>query len=459
MKIVGLDVCKDSVVAWVLESVPRNFRQHFKEHKRREPDESTFKANAEGIAGLLALKPDAVIMEPTGVHYSWIWSHICQVEGIEVLWVGHQEAVHYRKQYKLPDKNDQADALALAAYGLTHWQQQEFFLEFEPGKVAKLRECWLQLQSLNRIRNPVVNRARQQLAREFPEAALKESDPSKTDGMEPLWSWLAGRERNLKKNNFYYDKLYAKSIAKVYGVEISHFTRRLANHICDLRDWEIELEIQMLEILADPKFAPYRAVMTNFGLGNRPQALLISQIYPISKFESLGRLKRRLGMAKDENSSGDKETMNTGNGSKLCRSQLYMWILDRIAPQKARPKNEIGEKLGSFYDERNAQFQDNPELWKQKTIVLQQERALRDFKENLQKSLLPIMTKEMAPQVEAMLNLTMQTMQISLAASAEKLAPGAKSQEVKRGFGKLVISQTAAYGCRLLFKELKKAIQ
>lgn len=459
MKIVGLDVCKDSVVAWALESVPRNFRQHFKEHKRGKPDQLTFRANAEGIAGLLALKPDAVIMEPTGVHYSWIWSHICEAEGIEVLWAGHQEAVHYRKEHKLPDKNDQADALALAAYALAHWQQSEFFLEFEPGKVAKLRECWLQLQSLNRIRNPVVNRARQQLAREFPEAALKESDPSKTDGMEPLWSWLAGRERNLKKNNFYYDKLYTKSIAKVYGVEISHFTRRLANHICDLRDWEVEVEIQMLEILTDPKFAVYREVMTNFGIGNRPQALLISQIYPCTKFECLGRFKRRLGMAKDENSSGDKETMNTGNGSKLCRSQLYMWVLDRIAPEKARPKNEIGEKLGNFYDSRNAQFQNNPELWKQKTIARQQERALREFKEKLLKSLLPMMNKEMGPQVEAMLNLTMQTMQISLAASAEKLAPGAKSQEVKRGFGKLVISQTAAYGCRLLFKELKKAIQ
>ncbi|MDJ0733132.1 MAG: hypothetical protein QNJ47_03450 [Nostocaceae cyanobacterium] len=45
-----------------------------------------------------------MVLEPTGVHYSWIWAHICQAEGIKVVWVGHAEAVHYRKQNQLPDK-------------------------------------------------------------------------------------------------------------------------------------------------------------------------------------------------------------------------------------------------------------------------------------------------------------------------------------------------------------------
>ncbi|MEH2030250.1 MAG: hypothetical protein V7K67_11340 [Nostoc sp.] len=461
MKIVGLDVCKNSVVAWELTSIPKSFRSYFRDNKRpKDDDPKTFKANADGVNKLLALKPDAVVLEPTGVHYSWIWAHICETEGIKVLWVGHAEAVHYRKQNKLPDKNDQADALALAAYALLHWGDDEFFLQFEAGKVAQMRHLWLQLQSLNKIQSPIINRARQQLAREFPEAALSRSQPSKADGMLPLWAWLAGRERDTKRKTSYYDRLYQNSIANKYGVGITTFTRKLSNMLCDLQDWEVEIQSGILSILNSPEFIPYRQTMTKFGIGVRPQALLISQIYPITKFESLGRFKRRLGMAKDENSSGDKETMNTGAGSKLCRSQLYMWIFDIIAPEHARPKNEIGQKLGEFYDARKSQFQDNPELWKKKAVARLQNEALREFKKTLSQNLLPLISKDLAPQIEATLALTMQTMQMSLTASmsVNDITPGVKEREVKKGFGNLVISQTAAYGCRLLFKELKRAV-
>ncbi|MBD2503153.1 IS110 family transposase [Anabaena azotica] len=461
MKILGLDVCKNSVVAWELTSLPKNFRSYFRDNKRpKDNDPLTFKANADGVSKLLALKPDAIILEPTGVHYSWIWAHICETENIRVLWVGHAEATHYRKQNKLPDKNDQADALALAAYALLHWGDDEFFLQFEAGRVALMRHLWLQLQSLNRIQSPIINRARQQLAREFPEAALSKSEPSKVDGLPPLWAWLAGRERSLKRQNTHYDRLYRDSIANQYNVGITTFTRKLSNLLCDLADWEGEIQTEVLEILNFPEFIPYRKVMTMFGIGVRPQALLISQIYPVTKFDSVGRFKRRLGMAKDEYSSGDKETMNTGAGSKLCRSQLYLWVLDQIAPVHARPNNEIGRKLGEFYDSRKSQFQDNPELWKQKAVTRLQQVALKEFKRSLSQNLIPIVSKELQPQLEATLNLTLQTMQMSLVTSiaAGDIAPGVKHKDVKRGFGNLVISQTAAYGCRLLFKELKRAV-
>ncbi|MDJ0800519.1 MAG: transposase [Calothrix sp. MO_167.B12] len=461
MKILGADVCKNTIVVWELTSIPKNFRRYFRDNKRpKDNDPLTFKANADGVKKLLALKPDAVVMEPTGVHYSWIWSHICEVEGIKVLWVGHAESTHYRKQNKLPDKNDQADALALAAYALLHWGDDEFFLQFEASQVATMRHLWLQLQSLNKIQSPTINRARQQLAREFPEAALMRSPPSKTDGLPPLWAWLAGRERQTKRQSRYYDNLYQKSIANQYGVGITTFTRKLSNMVCDLWDWKMEIQNEIIEILNAPEFIPYRKTMTQFGIGIKPQALLISQIYPITKFDSLGRFKRRLGMAKDESSSGDKETMNTGSGSKLCRCQLYLWILDAIAPKHARPNNEIGQKLGDFYDSRKSQFQDNPELWKQKAVARLQQEALGEFKRSLAQNLIPMVSKELQPQLEATLNLTLQTMQMSMTTSmnAGEIAPGVKAKDVKRGFGNLVISQTAAYGCRLLFKELKKAV-
>ncbi|MDJ0733281.1 MAG: hypothetical protein QNJ47_04205 [Nostocaceae cyanobacterium] len=152
--------------------------------------------------------------------------------------------------------------------------------------------------------------------------------------------------------------------------------------------------------------------------------------------------------------------MNTGSGSKLCRSQLYLWVLDAIAPAHALTKNDIGQKLGEFYDSRKSQFQDNPELWKQKAVARQCKKHLWNMVRSLTQSLIPMVTKELQGQLEATLNLTLQTMQMGLTSSmiAGDIAPGVKDREVKKGFGNLVISQTAAYGCRLLFKELKGVV-
>ncbi|BAY89642.1 MULTISPECIES: IS110 family transposase [unclassified Tolypothrix] len=460
MRILGLDVCKNSVVSWLInteENLPKNFREYFRKHRRpKDNDPLTFKAHITGVNALLELKPDAIILEPTGIHYSWIWAHICSMENIEVRWVGHAEVKHFRKQNKLPDKNDQADAAALALYAFIHWHNDEFFLHFNAGNVARLRELWLQLQSINRIQSPPINRIRQQLAKEFPEAALSASKPGE-DGMVPLWAWLAGRERNTQRKSSYYDRLYSKSIAPKYGVGISDFTRTLANLLCDLRDWENKMVAEILELLNAPEFMPYRKVMTQFGIGDRQQALFISQIYPITKFESLGRFKRRLGMAKDEESSGDKEAYKTG-GSRFCRAQLYLWVFNRIAPHHARPKNEMGQKLGDFYDQRKSQFQDNPELWKQKALSRTQKKAMDELRRSLKESLLPMLPKDQQPQIEAILNLTLQNMQLSLDQSLAGKTSSVKEREIKRGFGNLIISQTAAYGLRLMFKEIKRAI-
>lgn len=397
MKVIGLDVCKDAVVAWALSEVPANLKVHFKESKRPAKDDPLkFHANKGGIAGLLKLHPDAVVMEPTGVHYSWIFAHICERENIPVLWVGHSEVRHFRKQNRLPDKNDQADALALAAYALSHWGQDEFFLSFSPGAAALLRELYLQLKSLARIQSPIINRLRQQLAREFPEAALKKTEAA-VDGLAPLLAWVAGRERKLSRKSHHYDRLYSNSIAPAYGVRVSEFSRRLADWICEIHLWEAEIEDEIKHLLKLPDFIPYTRVFKEFALGSRTQALILSQVYPISRFDSLGGFKRRLGMAKVEESSGDKELFLTGAGSKLCRSALYLWVLTTVAPVKKRPHSEVITMLGNFYDLRRSRFTGT------------NNRA-------------------------------------------------GTSEDSVRGFGSLVISQTAAYGCRLLFKKLKRSV-
>ncbi|MEQ9669641.1 IS110 family transposase [Coleofasciculus sp. G2-EDA-02] len=394
-RILGGDICKDRVVCWLLEERPNDLRSYWKSQvksRSKDPveDELTFYFTKTGISHLLEVKPDVIVLEPTGVHYSWLLAHICQSEGIEVLWVGHCEATHYRKSHKLPDKNDLADALALAAYAHTHWGKTDQFLQFEPGPIVQIRDLYLQLKSLTRVQSPLINRVRQQLCREFPEAAFKNSQPGK-DGLIPLWAWLGNVERKNVRRNFYYDRLYDKSVAKEYGIEISQFSQRYAEMLCQIHSWEHEAEQKLAELIYLPQFKEYNQVFDKFGIGLRLRALLLCHIYPLSKFESLGSFKKRLGMAGDELSSGDRKGWNAGSGSKMCRSELYLWILLAIAPVKNRPRGIIGERLGDFYDKRQEQFK--------------------------------------------------------------------KNTEGGNTFGKLIISQTAAYGCKLLFKELKKALK
>ncbi|WP_254568270.1 hypothetical protein [Oscillatoria sp. HE19RPO] len=177
-----------------------------------------------------------------------------------------------------------------------------------------MREYCLKLQSLNRIQNPIINRLRQQLSREFPEAALKNSQRG-PDGQIPLWCFIAGRKRNVKKDQGYYEKLYQISIAPTYGVEISEYSRNLANQLCQLTDSEIAIETELAALLRLPEFNAYNQVMDSLGMGLRVKCWVISQIFPIERFLGSGnyrswraRFKQRLGYGGIEDSSGDKGT-------------------------------------------------------------------------------------------------------------------------------------------------------
>ena len=101
MKVIGLDVCKLSVVACVLTQRPPEPRQFY-----YEAQYFTFAANAAGIRGLLALEPDLAVMEPTGVNYAKLWgTHLARV-GVEVRLVGHTQLRGYRANHlELPDKD------------------------------------------------------------------------------------------------------------------------------------------------------------------------------------------------------------------------------------------------------------------------------------------------------------------------------------------------------------------
>jgi hypothetical protein len=113
------------------------------------------------------------------------------------------------------------------------------------------------------------------------------------------------------------------------------------------------------------------------GFGNRVQAILLSQIYPLEnyledgkpivkirkgrksgkptkRYLSLRRFMKALGMAPTENSSGDKTSKGVVGGSDLCRRSLWQWVFTRVEPFNSRGQNPILKELGAALDEFKA---------------------------------------------------------------------------------------------------------
>ena len=454
MKIIGIDICKDRAVCWILESLPTDVKAYWKrESKKRSKkpneDEYTFYFTNSGIKGLLALKPDAIALEPTGMHYSWLVAHICKRENIAVLWVGHQQAVSYRRQNNLPDKNDLADAMAIACYAHIYYDKPSYFIEFNPDILARMRELFLQYKSLARFQNPFINRARQQLAREFPEAINVKSQRQK-DGRRPLWVFLARRDRKLQRRSYYWEQKYSNSVAVKYGVEISDFTRWLSQTIDDIDIQHLEVEKTLFSLVYAPKFEQYNLVFDMFNFNLSLRALLLSQIYPIERFESMGAFKKRIGAAKDEYSSGDMNTLKKG-GSKLCRTEFYMWVTVTIALKKKRPHSDVGIAIANKYDSWVMQFENDPLARHEKLAAQTKEKALLSMKKIVSANLQPHIDGE---QLTSQL-LVMETM-FNASWNSKVEVKSLNKGQVKRKFGKLIVNKTTGYAARWLYRLLKK---
>ena len=364
MKVVGLDVCKLSVVACILSVRPSEPRQFYYATKFH-----TFEANAKGIRELLHLQPDIAIFEPTGVNYSKLWGTHLARAGIEVRLVGHSKLHNYRKNtLELPDKDDRADALALACYYFDYQNQPRRFVQIRQPDIAKIREYVLRLAHLNRCQSPIINRMRQDLAWQFPEIA-KMSFNRKSDRLSLALRWLAGEAKSTR-----YDKLLDSSV----GLGLTFTVTNHAQRLCHLHREEVEIEGLLNVLTQNPKFEFYQLVFDRFGFGQRVQGMLLSQIYPIEnylsddgkpiviyrrgrkennitkRYLSLRRFQKALGVAPTENSSGDSQSKKIVGGSDLCRIALWQWIFCRLEVKRNRPKTEIGQKLGDYLDAEKA---------------------------------------------------------------------------------------------------------
>jgi hypothetical protein len=226
-----------------------------------------------------------------------------------------------------------------------------------------LKNCYYILLPQNDtiLEMSIVNRVKQDLAWQFPEAA-------KIRLTAPLfWGWLAGLRPSAR-----YDNLLTWSI----GLGLTVETQLAAKSICELQERERILELSMRQLISDPRFNAYRRVFARFGFGQRVEALILSQIYPLENYLLNGkpeirirkgkvsgkstkrelsrrRFQKALGVALAREESGDKKSTRKA-GSALCRMALRQWIFTRIEIVKLRPKNDIGKKLGEMLDYEKA---------------------------------------------------------------------------------------------------------
>lgn len=386
-RVVGGDICKSSIVCWELSEIPGDLRYHFRQNRRKKRDDPlTFRLNRRGEESFINFiqGADCLCMEPTGGNYSFLWEKIATAQNIPIRWIGHPEVKYLRKSERLPDKNDQADALTLALYTIKNWEKETAFLRFEPGVIAEVNEVYLNLKSLSHQNTSAINKCRHKLAKEFPEAAFIKSSPG-VDGLSPLFAWVAQRERFTSRGQTRYDRLYAESIAPKYGVKISEFTRYLANQICDNHLWDARMSLQLSELVYDfPDFLKFNEVFNLYGFGLMARAMLLVKCYPLSRFDSEGAFKRRLGFGQQENSSGDIEKFSS-IGSSLAKTELYLWCLGTIG--KKRLISRVGREIQDKFDYHKEQLSGDEgkgkftNLVRSRTIAFMLRRLFRDLRQ------------------------------------------------------------------------------
>lgn len=322
MRIAGLDVSRSSVTVAVLSELPEiEFKLFVKRCKVQKFEISE-------VDRLLALEFDAAILEPTGGHYSRLWAELVKKSGREVRWVGHREVAGFRTSWKLPDKTDKTDAVALACYGLERWNRPKQFLDPRGEAAAKLRELYLELQFLNHSTTPFINRLRQQLAWECPELAQHAAQRRWLGGSCGLWKAVAANAGTPK---------WAKVISSSKGLGIGPFSQALAAQIVQLETEELRIEAEIELVLKAPEFERYLEAMEPFCFGRRTSTAILSSVYPVEKFSErsnpLGAFKLCCGMAQIWHQSGEFEGWIPG-GPATIRSALWLWAKNTIPPRK-----------------------------------------------------------------------------------------------------------------------------
>ncbi len=360
-KVLGVDVGAKFVVAFCLESLPtgisypKYYYQNAKSclHKIRidnKKEESTINIQ-DAIALLRELKPDCIVMEPTGVWYSKLWYRLALHLGIEVKWMGHGDLAFRRGAYGFKDKDDRTDAYCLAlSYFDPVFNANNKWLLWKTGAIADVNDRMLELESLNVTTKILIQQLRQRLTFEFPECAKRSISSGCTHNGFTAWiGWLGGIHTSTRIQNG-----YNRSIVRELGIEISTYTREHAQAIAGNQIRETRILDELSESLLDPAFDRYRPILEKFGFGTKMQAVILSQAYPFEKFlvegkqyreryeDDRGEKRKNVSLAGFQISLGmGKRLVESGNttvllysGSSFARKKLYTWIVTNVLPEK-----------------------------------------------------------------------------------------------------------------------------
>jgi uncharacterized protein involved in tolerance to divalent cations len=293
------------------------------------------------------IKPDAIVMEPTGVWYSKLWWKIAVDLGIEVKWIGHGDLAFNRGAYGFRDKDDRTDAYCLAlSYFHPDFNSRKSWLVWRTGAIADINDRLLEIKSLEVTTKVLQQQIRQRLKYEFPEIANRAiSNYRCHDGFTPWVGWLAGIYAYKKIEN-----KRAKSIATELSIEISQYTRDHAAAICGNEIREVKLESDLSNSLLDPAFDRYRDTLELFGFSQIMQATVLTNIYPFERFllsgkphidryeDDRGKHKKNMSLSGFQISLGmGKRLIESGNstaliyaGSSFARKMLYCWIITNV---------------------------------------------------------------------------------------------------------------------------------
>lgn len=360
--VAGIDVCKDRVVCAVLTEVPDDPQSYL-----LDLTEINLPASMAGVKQLLSLGIDEAILEPTGVNYSKLWIRSLTNAGVTVRLVGHVKLHGYRKSLELPDKDDLADALALACYGIAKRKNERSFVNQPDEATGKVLDLYYRLRHISRLQSPQINRIKQDLAWAWPEKAKTRLDA------RGLWDFLAG-------DAVYQQKRYERELNDSIGLGVTEHIRANARRLVALLNEEDDLRIELTDAMNSPQFLPYRSLLAKYCLPLLTEAILLAKIYPFSKWLgengepierltrskkdkerkrktlkrlSLRRFKKSLGVSIERIESGDKKKQYKA-GSRQCGKSIWIWIDGTIAKRKTRNGGvkQANEPTIVYYRER-----------------------------------------------------------------------------------------------------------
>ncbi len=297
-------------------------------------------------------------MEPTG-NYSKLWVNTLLEADKEVRLISNRDLSSYRKLCRWEYKDDYHDAAALAYCGWLNINNPSFFLSLKPPEINATYQLLLEHERINRELKPLVNRARNLLHTEFPEA--KNSKSQASDKVDGVWLFVSSNQTHFGRLKFWQKKL-SRSIGTAKNCGFSSQIVKLSEQIVRLKQRRIEIKQGFNDFLEVPKYNFYIEAFSKFDLGIYESVTILCQIYPFEQFldsegnelrkvkprkfgpsgkpitkrVGLNRFHARLGKAVKPWASGKKKG-HIVTGSVLARIRLYLWARRTMA--MTPPKN------------------------------------------------------------------------------------------------------------------------